>query len=227
MSLSTIAPVSMWMRCLLWESNFTTSFFPRLHCKLFCFHSRQCPKFYIWNCIRVTLKNDRERFLTILSSSLLAHIPGCFPIFLRIPLPLALWGKEGHKADQGGNCRRSLGTLLPKEGADTTSDHWQLYPACSWKPPSMERVQPLWAATSTAQLSSLCKTFLLPSGNLFRFSLCLFFFCLPSTIQHLPEPLDHCGDLPLNSLKIINIFYFNNLLLIATFTAHFALVYFP
>lgn len=154
-SLSTIAPVSMWVRCLLWESNFTTSFFPWLHCKLFCFPSRQCPKCYIWNCRRVTLKNDRERFLITLSSSLLAYIPGCFPIFLRIPLPWTLWGKEDHKADQvGRHCRRSLVTLLPKAGSYMMSDHWGLYPACSWKPPSVESVHPLWAATSTAQLSS-------------------------------------------------------------------------
>lgn len=173
--------------------------------------------------MRVALKNDRQRFLISLSSSLLADIPDCFPIFLRIPLPWALWGKQDQKADQvGRNCRRFPVTPLPKAGADVTSDHWGLYPACSWKPPGMERVQPLWAATSTAQLSSWCKSFLLCSVNLFRFSLCLLFFCLLSTIQH----LNHCGDPPLTSLQIINI-YFKYLLLIATFTANSYSIFFP
>lgn len=111
-----------------------------------------------------------------------------------------------------------------------TSEHWELYPAGSWKPPSMERVQPLWAATSTAQLSSLCKSFLLPSVNLFRFSLFLFSYLL-STIQHLPEhtpqPLNHGGDPPLTSLQITNIFYFKYLLLNVAFTANSYLAFSP
>lgn len=137
MSLPTIAPVSMWMRCLLWESNFATSFSLSLHCKVFCFHSRQCPKLCMWNCVRVTLKNDRERFLITLSSSLLAHIPGCFPIFLSIPFEHC--GERRLESRSGWEELQELSSHPPAQSRGRCGIRpLGVYPACSWKPPSME-----------------------------------------------------------------------------------------
>lgn len=68
-------------------------------------------------------------------------------------------------------------TLLPKAGQmwhQTTGGFIQLAPG---------NLQPLWTATNSAQLSSLCKSFLLSSVNLFNLSL-----CPSSTSQSSPTP---------------------------------------
>lgn len=175
------------------------------------------------------LEEWQGKILITLSSSLLAHIPGCFPIFLRIPLPWALWGKEDHKADQVGRCcRRFWSPSCPKQGqirCQTTGGFIQLAPeSLQARRVCVLSGQPLPLLSSPHFLIVQKFPVIQCKPLLFQFMPVV----LLSPIHHPPPPKASApalgrGDPPLNSLQIINIFYFKDLLLITTFTAHFDL----